>query len=273
MSAGTADAAAAQVAPWIERLARAGFAAKAVLYATVGILAARLALGNGGRTTDTRGAMHSVDAAPFGGVLIAVVAVGLLGYAVWRVVEGIADPERRGTGAQALVLRGSFVIRGLMHGALAITALRLTFGSPSEGDGNDVERWTGRALEVTGGRSLLWAVAISVGGFGLYQLYRGLTAKLGDELALGEISADVGRWIIGVSRAGIAARGVVFMMIAVLLGNAALRRSPSRAGGIEDALQSLTALGKWPFLAIAAGLVAYGVYEMLNARYRRIRVR
>lgn len=61
-------------------------------------------------------------------------------------------------------------------------------------------------------------------------------------------------------------------MVGLLLAGAAMRRSPSRAGGIDDALESLSTLGRWPFLSIAAGLIAYGAYELLNARYRRIRI-
>lgn len=273
MTAGeAAEEAVEYAAPWIEALARAGFAAKALLYATVGILAARMAMGNGGRATGARGAMSSVQSAPFGRLLLAMVAVGLLGYAVWRVVQGALDPERRGSSAKGLALRFSFVARGLIHAALALTAFQLAFGNPPEGDGNDAERWVARALGVTGGRSLLWLVALSIGGFGLYQLYRAFAAKLSKQLQFGKISRELGRWVIMVSRLGIAARGIVFAMVAILLGSAAMRQSPARAGGIDDALYSLMALGRWPFVSIAAGLVAYGAYELLNARYRRIRV-
>lgn len=271
-AAETAEVAAEYAAPWIERLARAGFAAKALLYGTVGVLAARMALGNGGRATGARGAMESVQKAPFGRVLLALVAVGLIGYAVWRVVQALLDPERRGASAKAIALRLSFAGRGLIHAALAISALRLAIGNPPEGDGNDAERWAARALGITGGRSLLWIIALSIGAFGVYQLYRAFAAKLSSQLQFGKISAEIGRWIIGVSRFGIAARGIVFAMIALLLAGAAMRQSPARAGGIDDALESLTALGRWPFMAIAAGLIAYGVYELVNARYRRIRV-
>lgn len=273
MTAGeTAEAAAEYAAPWIERLARIGFAAKALLYGTVGLLAARLAVGNGGRTAGARGAMTSVQEAPFGRLLLGFVALGLVGYAVWRVVQAVLDPERRGRTAKGLALRFSFAARGLIHGALAISAFRLAVGNPPEGDGNDAERWAARVLGITGGRSLLWIVALSIGAFGLYQLYRAFAAKLSKQLQFGKISAELGRWIIGVSRVGIAARGIVFIMVALLLGSAAWRQSPSRAGGIDDALQSLAGLGKWPFMAIAIGLIAYGAYELLNARYRRIRI-
>ncbi|MGI8620022.1 MAG: DUF1206 domain-containing protein [Gemmatimonadaceae bacterium] len=273
MTAGeTAEVAAEYAAPWIERLARVGFAAKALLYGTVGMLAGRMALGTGGRATGARGAMSSVQDAPFGRVLLGLVAVGLVGYALWRVIQAIVDPERRGSDAKGLALRISFAARGLIHAALAISALRLAVGNPPEGDGNDAERWAARALGVTGGRSLLWMVALSIGAFGVYQLYRAFAAKLSKQLQFGKISAELGRWIIGVSRVGIAARGIVFVMVALLLAGAAFRQSPSHAGGIDDALESFSALGKWPLVAIAAGLIAYGAYELLNARYRRIRI-
>lgn len=271
-AAETAEVAAEYAAPWIERLARAGFAAKALLYGTVGVLAARMAVGKGGRATGARGAMESVQNAPFGRLLLGLVGVGLIGYAVWRVVQALLDPERRGSSAKGIALRASFAARGLIHAALAISALRLAIGNPPEGDGNDAERWAARVLGITGGRSLLWIIALSVGVFGVYQLYRAFAAKLSSQLQFGMISTEIGRWIIGVSRFGIAARGIVFVMVALLLGGAAMRQSPSRAGGIDDALESLTALGKWPFMAIAMGLIAYGAYELVNARYRRIRV-
>jgi hypothetical protein len=154
----------------------------------------------------------------------------------------------------------------------AMTAFKLAFGNPAEGDGNDAERWAPRALGITGGRWLLWAIALSIGAFGVYQLYRAFVAKLSKQLQFGKISSELGRWILTVSRAGIAARGIVFVMVALLFAGSALRQSPDRAGGIDDALESLSGLGKWPFLSIAVGLIAYGVYELLNARYRRIRV-
>lgn len=267
-----AEAAVEYAGPWIERLARAGYAAKALLYATIGLLAAHMPLGDG-RLATTIGAMHSVQHAPFGRFLIALVAIGLIGYAVWRMVEAILDPERRGAGAKALALRASFAFRAIIHAALAVTAARLAVGSPAEGDGNDAERWAARALGITGGRWLLWVIALSIGVFGLYQIYRAFAAKLGKRLQYGQISAETGRWILGVSRLGVAARGIVFATVGFMFANSAMRQSAARAGGIDDALQSLSRLGRGPFLAIAAGLIAYGVYEVVNARYRRITVR
>ncbi|HUR92690.1 MAG TPA: DUF1206 domain-containing protein, partial [Gemmatimonadaceae bacterium] len=191
MTAGeTAEDAAEYAAPWIERLARVGFAAKALLYAMIGLLAAHMPFGNGGRPPSAQNAMHSVQHAPGGRLMIGAVAIGLVGYAIWRVVEAVADPERRGNGVKGLAVRASFLFRGIVHAALAFTAFRLAFGSMVENDGNDAERWAARALGITGGRWVLWLVALSIGAFGLYQLYRAFAAKLSKQLQFGRISEE-----------------------------------------------------------------------------------
>jgi len=260
---------------WIERFARVGYAAKAVLYATIGVLAARAAVGRAGRTTDTRGAMATVLQAPFGRVLLLVIALGLVGYAAWRILEAVVDPERRGRDLKGLALRAGFFGRGAIHLGLAYTAVRLAIGqrSSSAGSGQHTKEAASTAVRLTGGVWLLWIAAAGVGGYGIYQLFRAARAKLSEELDSGEASAEVGTWVIAVSRFGIAARGLVFIAIGYLLVRAATRHDPQRVGGIGDALGTLEGLGRWPFVGIALGLLAYGAYELLNARYRRIRVR
>src|SRR5688572_2334866 len=123
------------VAPWIERLARVGFVAKALLYMTIGALAAGAALGwGGGRTTDSRGAMALLQA-EVGRTLLVVIAIGLIGYAVWRIVEGFTDPQHHGRGAKGIVMRGRSVMIGLIHGALAFSAVKLAMGLDEGGRG------------------------------------------------------------------------------------------------------------------------------------------
>ena len=262
-----------EVAPGIERLARVGYVAKALLYGTIGALAARAAFSSGGRTTDTRGAMGTLLEAPMGRALLAAIALGLLGYALWRLVEGALDPERRGSDVKALAVRTSFIVRGLAHGLLALSAAKLALGKPSSGDGEKEEQATRTAFELPAGEWIVWAAAIGIVGYGVYQLYRAATAKLSDQLDTAEMSSEAGRWVIGVSRFGIAARGIVFIAIAWLVMRAAREHDPSEAGGVRDALGTLQDFGQWPFAAIAVGLIAYGGYQLLNARYRRIRVR
>jgi hypothetical protein len=256
------------VAPWIERFARVGYVAKALLYGTVGLLAAGAAFGHG-ESTDTRGAMAKLLEAPFGKVVLVLIAAGLIGYAAWRCTSAIVDAEGRGTDMKGLTLRASFFIRGLAHLALAYSAIRLGLAG-SAGQGDRSKHAAGTAMHFPGGVWLVWAVAIGIGIFALYQLYRAAAAKLGTQLHEGEMRAEAGAWVVAVSRLGIAARGLVFLAIAWLLAKAAQAHDPAKAGGIDDALDSLARLGPLPYAAIGGGLIAYGVYELLNARYRRI---
>ncbi|HEU4565729.1 MAG TPA: DUF1206 domain-containing protein [Gemmatimonadaceae bacterium] len=272
-AADDARTASAQAAPWIERLARVGFAAKAVLYITVGSLAARAALGDGGRTTGSRGALRTLLEQPLGKVLIAVIALGLFGYAAWRIVEAVADPERKGSGAKGIALRAGYFARGVMHAALGVEAVRLAAGGAGGDDGQSTEHWTARLLDAPMGELLVYAAGAGVAAYGLYQLYAAFISKLSRQLDLARLTDEAGRWTIAISRFGIAARGVVFVVAGIFLVIAARRHDPSQAAGAGE---SLGAIGAQPFgtillAAVAFGLIAYGLYQLINARYRRIR--
>jgi hypothetical protein len=260
------------VAPWVERLARIGFASKALLYITVGLLAAQAGIGQGGRTLDTQGALRVVHHVTFGRVALIIVAAGLIGYAVWRMVESIVDPDNRGTDLKGLALRASFAARGLFHGALGISALRLAARERPGPNSDQMRHWTAVAFGLPGGELLVWLTALGIGGYGLYQLYRAWVSKLSRQLRLDELSAGTKRWVVAVSRFGIAARGLVFCLIGFFFARAAAFQNAAEAGGVRKSLGWIAGIGRWPFVVVALGLVAYGVYELVNARYRRIRV-
>ncbi len=219
------EEAARDVSPWIVIMARVGYLAKAVLYATIGILAAQAALGSGGRTTDASGALREVVRAPLGDALVLVIAAGLAAYAIWRVVDAVFDGEGKGSDAKGIVRRIGSAIRGLAHAGLAIAAFRLATHS-SGGGGNDSDRYVARAMDLPGGEWLVWLAAGGVVIYGAYQLYRAWAAKLGRQLNLAALPAGTSRWITAISRIGIAARGIVFGLIGVLLGRSAARGDP-----------------------------------------------
>jgi hypothetical protein len=259
-----------EVAPWIELLARLGYAAKALLYGTIGLLAAKAAFGPRGKVTDTQGALRTVEGS-FGDAFVILIAIGFFGYGGWRLVEAALDPERRGSDLKALAVRFGLAIRGLVHGALGVTALRLATGHEGR-SANQAKEWTTRGLELPGGEMLVAAAGLAIAGYGLYQLYRAWAAKLGRQLRLGQMSEPLRSWVAGVSRFGIAARGVVFCLIGFFLARSGLKHDPAQAGGLRESLHTLAEVGRWPFVAVAIGLMAYGVYELLNARYRKIEV-
>ena len=271
-TAAATESAVRQAGPWVEHLARLGYAAKGVLYITVGLLASQAAFGRPARAVDTQGALRVVHHVTFGRVALLIIALGLMGYAVWRVVEAVVDPDKRGSGIKGMALRLSFAVRGLAHAALGVTAFRIALRPVGGSRSDQIRHWTARAFELPGGELLVWAGAIGVAGYGLYQLYRAYAAKLSRQLDLSQLSTGMLRGVIAVSRFGLAARGIVFCLIGYLLARAAAGHNAAEAGGVRRSLGLLADFGRWPFVVVALGLMAYGVYELLNARYRNIQV-
>ncbi len=267
--------AADRAAPWLERLARLGFFAKGVLYVTIGALAVSGALGQRGtKSADGHGAMTEIYSAPLGRALLALLTVGLAGYGAWRIIEGLQDPQRRGTSAKGIALRLGYVASGVMHGVLAYTTASFAFRHHAgASESQQAKAWSARALEIPGGISALWITAVILVGYGAYEVFCAWTAKLDDELDFGHLSDGPRRLAIGISRFGIAARGIVFGAMGVLFARAATHHAPRESGGIADSMHGLVQLGRWPFFMIATGVVAYGLYQFICAKYRSITVR
>jgi len=262
----------APAAPWIEWLARVGYAAKAVLYSVVGVLALQSALGNGGETTGSRGALTTLVRQDFGSLILVVIAAGLFGYAAWRIIEAILDPERRGTTAKGIAIRTSYAVRGIVHAALGLQAVRLATGA-ARGRGHAVETWTGHLLDAPFGRWLVVGAGLAVAGYGVYQLYRALAAKLSRQLDLTSLSREAGSWLLQVCRCGIAARGVVFGICGWYLVRAGIAHDAKAAADTGEALGVIAhqRFGDVLLAVVAVGLMAYGAYEVVQARYRVIR--
>jgi hypothetical protein len=257
--------------PWVERLARFGYAAKGVVYIVVGALATLAALGEG-ETTGTQGAMRSIARQPFGRVMLGIVAFGLIAYVIWRFVQAITDADDKGTDAKGIALRLGYTGSGLIYAGLAYSAARILFGAREDGRPSAAESWTASVMEYRYGNWLIVLAGLSVMGYGLYQCYKGYAAKFRKRLKLGEMSERGVLWAMRSGRFGFIARGVVFLIVGGLLIQAALHLDSTEAKGLDGALQLLIqqSHGKWLLGIIALGLVAYGLYMLIEARYRRI---
>ena len=257
--------------PWVIALARFGYAAKGVVYLLIGVLALQAALGPGGKTTDTNGALHTIAGQPFGKVLLGLIGIGLVGYALWRLVQGALDPEGKGDDAKGIATRIGYALSGLSYGALALTAFNIIRGSGGEG-GSSQQDWTAQLMAAPLGRWLVGIVGLIFFGVALYALYVAYSAKFRDKLKLGEMSSTEETWVTRLGRAGYAARGVVFGIIGWFFVRAALNANPGETGGLDKALQTLAQqpYGLWLLGTVAAGVMAYGLYGLSQARYRRI---
>ncbi len=269
-----ARSAARRAAPWVEPAARAGYAAKGVIYVIIGVLAAQAAFGDSGEVTDSSGALETVLRQPAGSFLLVVLAVGLLGYALWRVVTAVADTEGKGSDAKGIASRVGYAVRALIYGGLGVEALRLATAQGGAGGGDGTEHWTARALALPAGRWLVGLAGAGVILYGLYQLRRAQTGDIRDRLDLHELDADAGQWVVRIGQVGVAARAVVFAMVGWFLIRAALAANAREAGGLGEALRELgsSSYGPWLLGLTALGLVAYGCWQFVVARYRRIAV-
>jgi hypothetical protein len=250
----------------MERLARLGYATEGAVYALIGMLAAGAAFGTGGRAT-----FEIVAESPFGSVLLGLIAVGFLGYALWRGVQAIADPDREGTDVKALCKRVGYGLSTLVYTGLAFSAAGLILGRASDG-GRSPDDWTALLLSWPLGQVLVVGSGAAIIGVGLHELYQAYKAEFLEYLKLSEMGEKVRKWTERWGRLGIASRGVVFGIVGAFLIRAALQHDPQEARGLGGALQTLAQqpLGPWLLGAVAIGLVAFGLFMLSVARYRRI---
>ena len=259
--------------PWVERLARFGYAAKGVVYIVVGALAMMAAIGMGGETTDTRGALQTIDDQPFGKIALATVAFGLVAYVIWRLIQAVADADDKGSGLKGISLRIGYAGSGLVYAGLAFTAAKILIDVGEPDSSNEVQQhWTARLMAMPYGRWLVAIVGVSVISFGLYQIYKGLSAKFRKRLKLGQMSYAKKAWATLIGKIGYVARGIVFLLVGSFLVRAALYYNPEEAKGLEGVFDTIAQrpFGQWMMGVVAAGLIAYGIYTLVESRYRRI---
>lgn len=268
-----AQTAARKASPWLVWFVRAGYAAYGVVYGAVGVLALQAAFGGSGKTTSQEGAFRSILLAPLGRVLLGIIALGLLGYALWRLFQAIFDPDGEGTDARGIASRFDHGLNGAFHLILAFTAGQLILGLGGRGGGSP-DDWTARLLAQPLGRWLAALIGAVIVGAGVYQFYAAYKANFKEELKLHEMSDREKKWARSSGRLAYAARGVVFIVIGVFLIQAALQTDPDQARGLGGALQALAMQPFGPYLlgAVALGLIAYGIFMLVVARYRRIRL-
>jgi hypothetical protein len=259
--------------PWIEGLGRFGYAAKGVVYLIVGGLAVQAALGEGGQVTDQKGAISKIAEAPFGASLLVVMAIGLLGYALWQLVRAALDTEHKGTDGKGLLGRAVYAGVAVVYAGLAFSTLKLAMGTSSgQGSTEKAQGWTAWLMNQPLGEWLVGLVGAAVVVNGLYQFYRAFKSNLTEDLNLTDVGAEHRDWVTRIGRAGYAARGVAFVMIGGFLIGAAMHHNPSEAQGLDGTLATLASQPFGPYLLglVALGLAAYGVFALVEARYRRM---
>jgi hypothetical protein len=256
--------------PELAWLARGGLLARGVVYGIVGILALKLAVGSGGKATTQRGALMTIAQEPFGQALLIATAVGLAGYALWRLVRaGIGHGTEQNDSA---VKRVAGVASGLAYAALCVTAVKILTGASSSGGSNSPKQTTGGVLGWTGGTMIIGVVGAILIGVALFQGYRGVSQTFLEDSKTRDMSARVKRAFTAIGVFGHLARMVVFGLIGYGLVKAALDYNPRSAIGLDGALNKLLHNSYGPFLLgiVAAGLIGFALYSITDARYAKI---
>jgi hypothetical protein len=254
----------------VELLARAGFAARGVIYGVIGILAVKLAVGAGGKTENQSGALKTVAHQPFGKVLLILVAVGLAGYALWRMLHALLGhgPEKSDSGFERIAALGS----GIAYAGICAVAVEILLGSSGGSSSGNASK---TAAGVFGWPAGTWIVGIAGAvflGVALYQGYRGVSRDFLDDSKTEEMSSAIRKWIEWIGTVGHLARMVVFGLVGVFLIRAEIDFDPNKAIGLDGALAKLAHHSYGPVLLgiVAAGPVAFALYSLSDARYRRI---
>jgi len=261
----------------METLARLGYVAKGFVYGAIAILALLTAFSiQGGETTGSTGALHAISKQPAGKILLLMIAVGLVGYVIWRLIQAIADPGDKGNDAKGLFSRIGSFFSGLAYAGLAANAALLAFGSSSGSSGGDSSKqdWTAMVMQQSFGRWLVGLGGALTIGIGFYKIYKAYKIKFRKELNLNSLDPDHKKWLINISRVGIAARGIVFIMIGFFLLEAARQYDAEKVKGLDGVLSTLAQQpwGKALLALMALGLLSYAVYLLLLARFRHIRI-
>lgn len=261
--------------PWVEGWMRLGYAVRGLVYGLIGFLALQLLLTGRGEITDHTGALAAVAAQPFGNVLLIVIAVGVVGFALWGILRAILDPFNEGSGWKGTIARASAVITGLSYGVLVIPIVHLLEGSRDQG-GQETERAQSAAsglFTYSWGPWLVGLIGVVVLVLGLATIYRGLAEQFEKHFEGYRLNEDQRRWAMRMGKIGTIALGVVMAIIGGLALLAAITLDPEKVGGIDQALAFLIQqpYGAWLMGVLALGLMAYAAYSLMGAMWFKIK--
>lgn len=255
----------------IEYLARAGLAGRGLVYLLVAFIAFQLPAGKP-TTADKEGALASLSSKPWGFPLLIAIAIGFAGYAIWRLVEAILDPEGKSKKPEGKWKRVGYLFRGVLYSVFAYNTVKIAITHQSEGSTQKAQRTTAGVFEWPGGKWLVLAFGIAVLAGGAYNGYRAFASKYRKDFKEREMSPKQKKILFPIAAAGLYARAVVFTMVGGFFVNAAITFDPQKAVGLDGALRkiALSPGGSLMLYVVAAGLAAFGIFSLAQARYRRV---
>ncbi len=249
---------------WIKRYARIGLFSKAAVYILIGGLAIFAALNIGGKASGKDGAMHFVLAQPLGKIMLGIIALGLVGYVVWRMIQAFRNPENSG-----VFPRMGYAFSGFFYALIAFSAVQMLIGRGGGGS-SDKQYYLSTILGETWGQVAVVGISLAFFGKAAYQFYRGVSGSYSKKLAEIDLDEKARQVLLKAGLVGYLSRAVVIGIIGFIFMKAALYPSFSEAGSTKEAFDVLEQSFGGPLLVggVALGLVAYGAFLIVKGRYR-----
>jgi hypothetical protein len=255
----------------VEKFARFGLVAQGVSFALVAVLAIQLALGEGGKATDRQGALRTVAQHGIGRAIVIALAFGFGCYALWRLFEAAFGHKLESYKDEGAWKRIGALGKALLYGGLCAAAISILIGE-NTGSGNEEKEATGGILGWPAGKWIVYGIAVAVAIAALWNLYRGISKKFLKQLKTSEMSEPVRRGATTIGVVGHLARAAIFGLISWFFFKAASEYNANKARGLDGALRKLASepYGEWLLGIVAAGLLAYGAFCLVQARYREV---
>lgn len=253
----------------VTKAARIGLAARGLVYALIGVLAAQVALG-GSERADQKGAIQKIAEQPFGKVVLWLVVVGFFGYGLWRLTEAAWGRRDELDDKKRAVKRVESLASGLLYLVFGASVLKTVTGGGSSG--GDQKALTARVMDSSGGELLVALAGLVVIGVAIALTVKGLRTDFEKHLERFRMSLRTYDVVRRLGQAGYVSRGVVFFLVGVFVVKSAMDHDPNKAGGLDVALKSVAGapFGVFLLLVAAAGLVCFGAYSLAESRYRRL---
>lgn len=251
----------------IKNIARTGYAAKGVVYALTGILALGAAIGLGNSTEGKLGVLKFLEDQPFGKVLLGLMGLGLLCYAFWRFFQSVNDPENMGSDNKGLGKRIGFFFSGMVYSGLGIFSLYKIFKQSESGGSPKSEMLPTEYMPY-----IFYAIAVGVALKSLFQFMKVYKGDFLSKFHLRSMSNyNLIKTIKWLGYAGLVSRGILVGIIAYFFFKAADTASQGGIKGTSEAFSFLrqNSEGPWFVGMVAFGLICYGAYMIVMAKYRR----
>lgn len=254
---------------WTEVAGRAGYAARGLIYLSIGTLATLVPLNlSGGKITDTKGVIQYIQVQPFGYYILVLLLLGLIGYSTWRFIQAIFDADDHGEKLKGYALRAGLLISSLSHSLLAfyLAKILLTNIKASQGDGKAATVAT--IFQYPFGKYIVFIGGLIFFAFGIAQLVKSLKEKYCNRMNFKKFES----FFHFICKFGLITRGMAFFIMGGFLLAAVFYVDPEEAGGTKKVLLFIQdqPWGGYLLVLFGAGLFSFGFYSSLQAIYRDI---